>query len=339
MQTIESLNANPNSWKPKSVLANSPLQGAHNWVHQAIAFAIASEFCHSLPFARDFRSEDDIFAISFAKPFAFASEFLRSAQFAAFCLRFGGQNSLANCRGASEFAFAFAFAAVSLRPQCTQAHKCSCDVPQWTFGGTQTGTKTNGCQNVKFSKPKERAILIPIRVVTPLGPAKVGACAMTTKFLDNKIFTFKILLSWRFPRKKRFGQFSSLPPCPSLPWKTQILFLLSSRFLWKRDTQTGTKINGYQNASFSEIKKLAILIPHRVDTPLVLDEALARRCLQLRGGEERFHLCLRFGCQTCWKNTSENLLEYCPRRNYYWITSEKGGSSNFQDLFTGVNDC
>ena len=47
-----------------------------NWVHQAIAFAIASEFCRKLPSARNFRSDDDIFAISFAKPFAFASEFL-----------------------------------------------------------------------------------------------------------------------------------------------------------------------------------------------------------------------------------------------------------------------
>ena len=27
----------------------------------------------------------------------------------------------------------------------------------------------------------------------------LGACAMTTKFLNNKICTFKILLSWRFP--------------------------------------------------------------------------------------------------------------------------------------------
>ena len=26
---------------------------------------------------------------------------------------------------------------------------------------------------------------------------------MTTKSLDNKIYTFKILLSWRFPRKKK----------------------------------------------------------------------------------------------------------------------------------------
>ena len=36
---------------------------------------------------------------------------------------------------------------------------------------------------------------------------------MTTKFLDNKICTFKILLSWRFPRKKNcFLDDSSLPP-------------------------------------------------------------------------------------------------------------------------------
>ena len=27
---------------------------------------------------------------------------------------------------------------------------------------------------------------------------------MTTKFLDNKICKFKILLSWRFPRKTAF---------------------------------------------------------------------------------------------------------------------------------------
>ena len=37
---------------------------------------------------------------------------------------------------------------------------------------------------------------------------------MTTKIFDCKICTFKILLSWRFPQKKkqRFGRFSSLPP-------------------------------------------------------------------------------------------------------------------------------
>ena len=87
-------------------------------MHHAIAFAIASEFCRKRPFARIFRSENEFLTISFAKPFAIASELTRSAQFAAFLWRFGGQNSLANSWGASEFAFAFA--AVSLRPRCTQ---------------------------------------------------------------------------------------------------------------------------------------------------------------------------------------------------------------------------
>ena len=35
---------------------------------------------------------------------------------------------------------------------------------------------------------------------------------MTTKFLDDKIWNFKILLSWRFPRKTAFlGDFPLLP--------------------------------------------------------------------------------------------------------------------------------
>ena len=38
---------------------------------------------------------------------------------------------------------------------------------------------------------------------------------MTTKFLGNKICTFKILLSWRFPRKQHFGMiFLSAPKSP-----------------------------------------------------------------------------------------------------------------------------
>ena len=38
---------------------------------------------------------------------------------------------------------------------------------------------------------------------------------MTTKFLDNKICTFKILLSWRFPRKTAF--LADVPLCPRSP--------------------------------------------------------------------------------------------------------------------------
>ena len=43
---------------------------------------------------------------------------------------------------------------------------------------------------------------------------------MTTKFLDNKICTFKILLSWRFPRKKKQRLFLGTifpPPFPPFP--------------------------------------------------------------------------------------------------------------------------
>ena len=43
-------------------------------------------------------------------------------------------------------------------------------------------------------------------------PERLGACAMTTKFLDNKICTFKILLSWRVPRKTAF--LDNLLVCP-----------------------------------------------------------------------------------------------------------------------------
>ena len=48
----------------------------------------------------------------------------------------------------------------------------------------------------------------------------LGACAMTTKFLDNIIFKFKILLSWRFPRKKKKKNSVSddFPLCPDLPF-------------------------------------------------------------------------------------------------------------------------
>ena len=40
---------------------------------------------------------------------------------------------------------------------------------------------------------------------------------MTTKFLDNKICTFKILLSWRFPRKTAFLDNSPLYPHARTP--------------------------------------------------------------------------------------------------------------------------
>ena len=47
---------------------------------------------------------------------------------------------------------------------------------------------------------------------------------MTTKFLDNKICTFKILLSWRFPRKATFLDNSPLDPHAQPPQRCKMHF-------------------------------------------------------------------------------------------------------------------
>ena len=47
---------------------------------------------------------------------------------------------------------------------------------------------------------------------------------MTTKFLDNKICTFKILLSWLFPRKKRFWTILLSAPKAHPPQKRKFYF-------------------------------------------------------------------------------------------------------------------
>ena len=53
----------------------------------------------------------------------------------------------------------------------------------------------------------------------------LGACAMTTSFLDNQICTFKIVLSWRFPRKKqRFGTIFLSAPKAHPPQKRKFCF-------------------------------------------------------------------------------------------------------------------
>ena len=57
----------------------------------------------------------------------------------------------------------------------------------------------------------------------------LGACVMTTDFLDNKICTFKTLLSWHLPRKNSvFGQFSSMPPMPPPPQNGNFIFIVLS---------------------------------------------------------------------------------------------------------------
>ena len=56
---------------------------------------------------------------------------------------------------------------------------------------------------------------------------RLGACAMTTKFLDNKISTFKILLSWRFPRKQAL--LDDFPLCPQAPPPQKRIFYFYCR--------------------------------------------------------------------------------------------------------------
>ena len=52
---------------------------------------------------------------------------------------------------------------------------------------------------------------------------------MTTKFLDNKIFTFKFLLSWRFPRKIAFWRIFLSAPLPTPPLKNaNFIFIVVS---------------------------------------------------------------------------------------------------------------
>ena len=63
------------------------------------------------------------------------------------------------------------------------------------------------------------------------------------KFLDNKISTFKILLSWRFPRKTAFLDNSPLYPHAPTPLKSaNSIFIVVSQSLSK-DTHDTHKLN------------------------------------------------------------------------------------------------
>ena len=70
---------------------------------------------------------------------------------------------------------------------------------------------------------------------------------MTTKLLDNKICTFKILLSWHFPREKqRFGRYSSLPPFPSPPQRRKFYFYCRLAFFMLGDSRESIRANHSQ---------------------------------------------------------------------------------------------
>ena len=78
---------------------------------------------------------------------------------------------------------------------------------------------------------------------------------MTTKFLDNKICTFNILLSWRFPRKTAF--LDDFPLCPQDPppgpSKTQnYIFIVVSWSLKNFGPAKGSNISGKISEHFRE---------------------------------------------------------------------------------------
>ena len=104
---------------------------------------------------------------------------------------------------------------------------------------------------LKIGAPQKRQIQ-PRRIQPPiLGPLKIGQntllkrCVLSTHprtrslrndniiSLDSRICTFKILLSWCFPQKKKTALLDDFPLCPQgpPPSKAQILFSLSSRRL------------------------------------------------------------------------------------------------------------
>ena len=86
----------------------------------------------------------------------------------------------------------------------------------------------------KYQQPPGWKIHRFIRWKMPFAVFRSGSGVsrtMTTKFLDNKICTFKILLSWRFPRKTAFWTIFLSAPQGSPPPKAEILFLLPSRRL------------------------------------------------------------------------------------------------------------
>ena len=56
----------------------------------------------------------------------------------------------------------------------------------------------------------------------------LGACAMTTKFLTYKMFKFKILLSWRFPRKTAFWTIFPSAPKPPPSKSENFIFIVVS---------------------------------------------------------------------------------------------------------------
>ena len=97
---------------------------------------------------------------------------------------------------------------------------------------------------------------------------KIGACATTTKCLDNKICTFKSLLSWRFPRKQRFWTiFLSAPKPPPPPEKPKFYCYCRLAFSEKRDGTLAYISSSITRQIFSKYKTCCRLAPSLLRGP------------------------------------------------------------------------
>ena len=93
---------------------------------------------------------------------------------------------------------------------------------------------------VNFSQENKAYILSPKTSPHSL----LGAGAMTTKFLDNKICTFKIILSWRFPRKTAFlDDFPLCPPGPPLKSENFIFIVVSPSLIYRKQRNVSPGID------------------------------------------------------------------------------------------------
>ena len=141
----------------------------------------------------------------------------------------------------------------------------------WTLliGNAQTGTKTAGASKLQALEP-----------------------AQSTKFLDNKICSFEMLLWRRFPRKNSILDYFPLcPQCALPPQHENFIFIVVSPslrvlkvprtchfgnhrfwypFVRQRTTQTGTKIVGAPKLWVLTVPRTCDFETHRFWCPFVL---------------------------------------------------------------------
>ena len=98
-----------------------------------------------------------------------------------------------------------------------------------SWNSSSTGTVALSSKLGKYSRWGQCRIVNQRNLGPTFFIPKSRSLRNDNKFLDNKISTFKNILSWRFLRKTAF--WDDFPLCPQAPPNTQILLLLSSRRL------------------------------------------------------------------------------------------------------------